>query len=111
MTESELFDALGSGVVALAAVAVLVMGAVPAPTVYVACTVFDCAGVMLPRLHGKVVHAPVALTNVRRAGVGSSSETLEASEGPLLVTLMVNVTVLPIVVIDGPVLLTTMSAF
>lgn len=39
-----------------------------------------------------VVHAPLFETNVRLAGVGSLTVTPVAEDGPLLTTLMLNVT-------------------
>lgn len=66
---------------------------------------------MLPSEQGNDAHPPLAETNVSRAGVGSASCTLEASEGPLFVTVIVYVTLLPGVVVPGPLFATERSAF
>src|SRR5437762_208067 len=68
--------------------------------------------VIVPRLQGvKVAQPPAGGTKVKPAGVGSLSETPLASDGPLLVTLMLYVIVFPAVVVAGPDLVTDKSAF
>src|SRR5689334_543211 len=59
---------------------------------------------------GNAVHAPVAETNVRRAGVGSVRFTPCASDGPLFVTVIVKMTCDPGFADAGPVFVTEISA-
>lgn len=66
---------------------------------------------MLPSEQGKPLHAPVTETSDRRDGVGSSSETLAASDGPLFLTAIVKVTLEPGFADAGPLFVTEMSAF
>jgi hypothetical protein len=91
VTEAELLPLAGSGVVE-ETLAVLTIGfGGEELTVYVAVKLFVCPEVIVPRLHGdgaNVTQPPVADTKVKPVGVGSLSETLLASDGPLFVTLM-----------------------
>ena len=75
-------------------------------------TVADAPAASVPRAHGEteVLHGADAETNVRPVGVGSLSDTAEAFEGPLFVTLMVNVMFDPGVKVAGPVLVIERSA-
>ena len=59
-------------------------------TVKVAMIVRVAPGGSVPRLHGKaVVQSPAFATNVRPAGVASLTTTPTASDGPVLVTVIV----------------------
>src|SRR5260370_37534432 len=86
VADAELLLPIESGVVddTLAVLTTAVEG--PGVTVYVACVVAVWPGFMFPSEQGNEEHAPVATTNVRRAGVGSLSCTLDAIDGPLLTT-------------------------
>src|SRR5712692_1155621 len=68
---------------------------------------------MLPSAQGNEEHAPVAETKVNRPeGVYvSSSCTLAALDGPLLVTVMLYVMLLPGCAEPGPLFVTETSAF
>ena len=69
--------------------------------------------VIVPMTHGNDGQLPVKDTKARRpAGVyESSSLTVDASDGPLFVTTMVYVMLLPTVAVAGPVFVTETSAF
>jgi hypothetical protein len=108
VADAELFPKFGSGVGELT-VAVLVT--VPDPdTEYVACTLWLCPALRLPIEQGNELHAPLAETNVRPDGVGSLSDTLVASEGPPLVTVIVYTMFVPAGALEGPLLVTLRSA-
>lgn len=65
----------------------------------------------VPRLHGNaVVQAPVLLTKTKPGGVISATTTLSAFEGPLFVTVMLNVTFVPGVAVTGAALSNDKSA-
>src|SRR5262245_7483013 len=63
-----------------------------------------------PSVHGKLAQLPVAETKDKPGGVGSSSTTSAAGEGPSLPTTMVYVTFVFDPVDCGPVLVTKTSA-
>lgn len=67
--------------------------------------------VSVPMAHGNAVHAPLTDTSDKRAGVGSVTFTLCASDGPLFVTVIVNVTFEPGFADAGPLFVTLTSAF
>src|SRR5215831_13511783 len=63
------------------------------------------------RVHGKaVVHAPVFETKVSPVGVESVTTTFVAIDGPLLLTVIVNGTLVPAMACSGPVFSTATSA-
>src|ERR1051326_990449 len=67
--------------------------------------------ITVPTLQGNaVVQAPVLETNVRPEGVGSVTTTFAASLGPLLRTSIVKLTKSPVNACDGPLFVSLMSA-
>jgi hypothetical protein len=68
-------------------------------------------GAIVPRLQGKaVVQSPLVDTHVNPAGVGSSTLTPVATDGPALATVTVYVTRPPGTAVVGPVLVIDRSA-
>src|SRR5262245_18013190 len=104
----------GSAVAGLFAVAVFGSGPGPArfpPTSYITVTVSPTPDGMSPRVHGKPpAQGAVAETSVSPDGVGSSSTTPGATDGPTLPTVMMYVAVVPGVSTSGALLLTKTSA-
>src|SRR5262245_16683084 len=65
----------------------------------------------VPSAHGNApVHAPVLETNVSPGGVGSSTTTAVASDGPGFVTVIVKVRFVPAVTFGGPLFVSCTSA-
>src|SRR5262249_34758166 len=110
-----LLPAAGSGVDALDTVAVLVIGSGvvwPGGTANVAMMATGAApAAIVPSEHGNPpLHAPLAETNVSPAGGGSVTGTLNASDGPAVVTVIGDATGDPGVAFDGPLFDTCRSA-
>ena len=84
-----LFAEFGSVLVDVTVAVFVIVAFGPAETLYVALMVLFVPAVIVPMLHGSDEHAPVAETNVRRAGGVSLTTTPDASAGPLLKTVIV----------------------
>src|SRR5262245_36342332 len=102
-----LLPTAGSGVDALDTVVVLTIGSdvvEPGGTAKVAVMVSGAVpAAIVPSAHGNPpLHGPVAETKVRPAGVESVRVTLNASDGPTLVTVIAYATVDPGAVFTGP---------
>jgi hypothetical protein len=78
---------------------------------YVTVIVLVSNGARIPNSQGKaVMQSPVLETKFSPAGVGSSTETLAAFDGPLFVTVIVYVTFVPGMMLAGPVFVISRSA-
>ena len=101
----------GTDVVTLAVLLIAPGAAADCGTVNVATIVRVVPAGIVPSAHGNgVTQSPVFDTKVSPAGVGSSTTTAVASEGPALVTTIVYMTVPPGATVRRPVLTMDMSA-
>jgi len=94
--ELELFALLGSGVIEDTLAEFVIVPFADGDTEYVDVIETLEPAASVPSEHGNVVvHAPLLETNVKPAGVGSLIDTACESDGPLLVTVIVNVAFWP----------------